>query len=460
VTEPTEWERVEQAAVPESIEPMRFRVYTERQFDEIEPLKRLSEERRFAMRVVAKVLPFRVNQFVIDHLVDWDNIPDDPMFQLVFPQPGMLSREHFERMAALVKAGADRQAIRAAAREIHMALNPHPAEQRSLNVPELNGVRLEGLQHKYRETVLVFPSQGQTCHAYCTFCFRWPQFVEDIELRIAAKEASQLHAYLKQHKEVTDVLVTGGDPMVMRTRRLEAYLAPLLGPSFDHVQAIRIGSKALTYWPYRFVTDADADDLLRLFERIVDSGKHLAYMAHFNHWREMEHPVVQEAVRRIRNTGAVIRTQAPLLAHINDAPEVWARMWQAQVHLGMVPYYMFVVRDTGARCYFEVPLARAWEIYRDAIQQVSGLGRTARGPSMSAGPGKVEIQGVTRIGSEQVFVLRFLQGRNPDWIQKPFFAKYDPAAFWLDQLEPALGEDRFFFEEEYTAMQAAARGQG
>src|SRR5690606_34839537 len=105
------------------------------------------------------------------------------------------------------------------------------------------------------------------------------------------------------------------------------------------------------------------------------------------------------------------------------------------------PYYMFVERDTGARRYFEVPLAEAWRIYRGAMKRVSGLARTARGPSMSCHPGKVEIQGVTEVAGEKVFVLRFIQGRNPDWVQRPFFAKYDARATWLDHLEPAFGAD-------------------
>ena len=140
------------------------------------------------------------------------------------------------------------------------------------------------------------------------------------------------------------------------------------------------------------------------------------------------------------------------IAHINDDPAAWARLWKTEVRLGLVPYYMFVERDTGARHYFEVPLARAWEIYQQAIQQVSGLARTARGPSMSASPGKVEIQGVTEIAGEKVFVLRFIQGRNPDWVQRPFFAKFDPQATWLDQLVPAFGEEKWFWQDEYEAI--------
>ena len=115
-------------------------------------------------------------------------------------------------------------------------------------------------------------------------------------------------------------------------------------------------------------------------------------------------------------------------------------------------HILFVERDTGARRYFEVPLERVWRIYREAMQQVSGLARTARGPSMSAGPGKVEIQGVTEVAGEKVFVLRFIQGRNADWVQRPFFARYDPDATWLDQLRPAFGEPKWFWQDEYTAL--------
>jgi hypothetical protein len=79
---------------------------------------------------------------------------------------------------------------------------------------------------------------------------------------------------------------------------------------------------------------------------------------------------------------------------------------------------------------------------------VSGLARTVRGPSMSAFPGKVVIDGVAQIGGEKVFALQFLQARNSDWVRKPFYARYDPTATWFDQLRPAFGRDKFFFEED------------
>ena len=172
------------------------------------------------------------------------------------------------------------------------------------------------MQHKYRETVLYFPQQGQTCHAYCTYCFRWAQFVGDADLRFAAPGPEQLVAYLHRHPAVTDVLVTGGDPMIMSTERLRSHVEPLL--AVDTVRTIRFGTKAVAYWPYRFVSDSDADDLLRLFEQVVAAGRNVAVMAHFSHPRELATEVATRAIARIRATGAVVYCQAPLIRYVND----------------------------------------------------------------------------------------------------------------------------------------------
>ncbi|MCC5880188.1 MAG: lysine 2,3-aminomutase [Idiomarina sp.] len=437
---------------PPQFLPRKFKVYQHRQLDKIEALKHVPDEMLFEMKVVANVLPFRVNEYVFNELIDWDNVPNDPVFQLVFPQREMIDPKAYDRMAELMQSGGTTQEIFQLAEVLRAEMNPHPAGQTEMNVPTIDGEPLEGMQHKYRETVLFFPSQGQYCHSYCTFCFRWAQFVGK-SLRMNSNDAESLHAYLEEHKEVTDLLVTGGDPMVMRTKKLREYLEPLTDAKYDHVQTIRIGSKSLTFWPYRYISDPDADELLALLEKLVKAGKHVSFMAHFNHPQEMRTEVCHEAIRRIQATGVVIRCQAPLLNNLNNDSQAWVEMWQEQVRLGMVPYYMFVERDTGAKRYFEVPLYRCWEIFREAYKQVSGLARTVRGPSMSAGPGKVEVQGVSEIAGEKVFVLRFIQARNPDWVQRPFFAKYDETATWLNDLQPAFGEDKFFWQDEYEAMQ-------
>ncbi|MEO1535711.1 MAG: lysine 2,3-aminomutase, partial [Planctomycetota bacterium] len=279
--------------------------------------------------------------------------------------------------------------------------------------------------------------------AYCTFCFRWAQFVGDDDLKFANKEAGQLRRYLEQHPEITDVLFTGGDPMIMKAKVFETYVDEVL--RVESVRTVRIGTKSVAYWPQRFVTDADADDMLRIFERVVESGKHLALMGHYNHGVELSTEISREAVRRIRGTGANIRMQSPLIRHINDSAEAWADLWTTGTQLGCIPYYMFVERDTGAKSYFELPLAECWEIFRKAYQRVPGTARTVRGPSMSCFPGKCHVLGISEIAGEKAFVLEFLQARDPSLVRRPFFAKFDPTASWYDELEPFSASDEPFF---------------
>lgn len=428
------------------METIKYRNYILRNYSDLPQINALSQEEQEAVRVVGQVLPFKTNNYVVEQLIDWNNVPNDPIFTLTFPRKEMLSKQNYTAIKSLLDSN-DEAGLKQKVLDIRMKLNPNPAGQET-NVPIVDGIRLHGMQHKYRETVLFFPSQGQTCHAYCTFCFRWPQFSGMNELKFAMKEADLLQRYLLKHPKVTDVLFTGGDPLTAKASIMAAYIEPLLTKEFDHIRNIRIGTKTLAYWPYRFLTDKDADDLLLLFEKVKKVGKHLAFQSHFNHPVELSTDAVKLAISRIQNTGAQIRTQSPLLRHINDDSKTWATMWKDQVTQGLIPYYMFVARDTGSKSFFDVPLEKAWDIFRKAYRSVSGICRTVRGPSMSAAPGKIQILGVTEVKGEKVFVLRFLQCRNPKLIDIPFFAKYDKKATWFDELEPVFGEKEFFFEKD------------
>lgn len=416
-------------------ESPRFRAFGPHHIEEVARRYGLTDDAKEAIRAVSQVLPFRVNEYVLSELVDWHRIPDDPIFQLVFPQRGMLDESEVRLLVDMRRRKASRKEVAAEVRRIRAGLNPHPSGQRQLNVPTASEGELGGLQHKYRETVLYFPSQGQTCHAYCTYCFRWAQFIGDADLKFAASGPDQLVAYLARHPAVTDVLVTGGDPMVMSTERLRSHLEPLL--SVDTVRTIRIGTKSVAYWPQRFVSDADADEVLRLFEKVVASGRNLAVMAHFSHPRELETALARRAMDRIRATGALVYCQAPLIAHVNDDARTWADLWRGELASGAVPYYMFVERDTGPRQYFEVPLARAHRIFREAYQQLPGLARTVRGPAMSTTPGKIVVDGVEETPQGKFFQLRMLQAREPNLVGRPFKALYSETAAWVDHLELA-----------------------
>lgn len=431
---------------------MEYKSINLRNFKNHKILRKLKPEIIESIEVVGNVLPFKTNNYVVDNLINWNDYENDPIFHLSFPQREMISDEHYQIVKNAIYAEKNPQEISEICDQIRKTLNPHPAGQMCLNVPIFKGKTLHGIQHKYKETVLFFPSAGQTCHAYCTFCFRWPQFVGKKSLKFAAIESHDLVEYVKAHKEVTDILFTGGDPMVMSVKVFKKYIDNLLkNISLTNIQTIRIGTKSLSFWPYRFVSDEDSKELLELFERIVGMGINLAIMAHFSHPVELKTEIVKQAIRNIRSTGAQIRTQSPIFKHINDSPEIWSEMWRLQVNLNCIPYYMFVARDTGAKEYFELPLAEAHQIFKEAYSSVSGICRTVRGPSMSCTPGKVMISGVAEINNEKVFVLRFIQARNPEWVAHPFFAKYDENASWINELKPAFG-DRFFFEEEMSEI--------
>jgi L-lysine 2,3-aminomutase len=285
-----------QQVVPDNAQAgRRFRAYSAKHLDDLTARAGLDDAARLAVRAVATVLPFRTNAYVVDELIDWDEAPDDPIYRLVFPQADMLPDADVQTISRLLAQDAPGGQIRAAAHEVRMRLNPHPAGQLALNIPDIGQEPLPGVQHKYPETVLIFPKQGQTCHAYCTYCFRWAQFVDEPDLKMATDDIGTLVEYLRQHPEVTSVLITGGDPMIMGAPVLRRYIEPLLDPALAHIESIRIGSKSLAYWPQRFVTDPDADDTLRLFEEVQQAGRTLAFMAHFSHPRELQPALVTEA---------------------------------------------------------------------------------------------------------------------------------------------------------------------
>ena len=429
-----------------------YKAYNIRNFLDIPQLTNLSNEQKEAIRIVSRVLPFKTSNYVVEELIDWKNFEEDPLFLLNFPQKEILPDDSFDKLAAMISRKASREEIAKFVHSVRLTMNPHPAGQLEHNVPELNGEKLQGIQHKYRETMLFFPSQGQTCHAYCTFCFRWPQFTGMSDIKFGMKQTNLLIEYLREHPEITDVLFTGGDPMVMKASILKRYINAILKADLPHVKSIRIGTKALTFWPYRFLTDSDSQEILDLFKKVSDKGIHLALMAHFNHYNELKTDAVADAVSAIHQTGAQIRTQSPVIRHINDSSDVWAKMWRKQVDLGMIPYYMFMARNTGAQHYFGVNMQSALDIFTEAYRQVSGICRTVRGPSMSAGPGKVHINGTAEINGEKVYVLSFIQGRLPEWVGQPFFAEYNQDAMWLNDLKPAFGKKAFFYEKEYKKL--------
>ncbi len=391
--------------------------------------KNLSASEILNLKYLTKIFPFKVSEYVLDELIEWDERDEDPIYRLTFPRREMLTDRHWEMLKTAKSTAEEKEAIR----KIRKDLNPHPDDQ-TQNIPKIGRRAFDGIQHKYKETVLFFPAQGQTCHSYCTYCFRWAQFVNIDEHKFRSKVKNDLHDYLQMHENVTDILFTGGDPLWMTNETLFDYLDVIMEPELEHVTSIRLGTKSLSFYPDRFLNE-EGDMLVNRLAAIVRQGKNVALMAHFSHPNELQTEKVAKAVHRLREIGVLVRTQAPIIRGINDSPEVWQDMWAQSVSMGMIPYYMFIARDTGAHQYFSVPLFDAYHIFTEAYSKISGLAKTVRGPSMSASPGKVLVSGITGFGEDRKFILKFIQARNPELINKPFFAKFDANATWLDELE-------------------------
>ena len=145
----------------------RYRSYTLHNYKELPQISNLSPQDIEAIDVVGRVLPFKANNYVVEELIDWNNIPDDPIFTLTFPRKEMLSASHYNQVLKMMDMDTNDPIYKEKINNIRLKLNPNPAGQQH-NVPTMTGAKLHGMQHKYRETVLFFPSQGQTCHAYCT----------------------------------------------------------------------------------------------------------------------------------------------------------------------------------------------------------------------------------------------------------------------------------------------------
>ena len=379
----------------------------------------------------SSVLPFRTNSYITDELIDWGNIPDDPLFQSNFPQKGMVIEDDYNRLRELLLTGADSNVMESAVNRARMHLLPNESDTAPVSLPTINNRPAPGICHQFRETILAFPLPAVECFSICTYCYRWMKHC-GAGRHFCCPDGDLPALYLREHPEVSDIQITGGDPMVMNAEELQRIIAPLL--EVESLETIRFSTRALSWWPCRFTTDSDADVLLRVFERISDAGKQCAIMVHVTHPRELSTDTAMLAVRRIRSTGATIYSQAPILRQINDNAATLKRLLKKQVRLGIIPYYLFLDSDAGPRDYFRLPLSAAVDLFKETMQQVSGLARTVRGPVIYTAHYKIQIDDVLHSDGRKYFLLKYLESTDPSLKGECFLADYDESAVRFDNL--------------------------
>lgn len=411
----------------------------------------------------AQVYRFMATRHALNS-INWDAYERDSMFQLVIPQPGMLRRELVEAHA---QAGTDEERQRVIV-EYMEHTNPHDGHQ-LLNKPWIetdDGLDiLEGSQHKYPHCQLIFDRTTQSCFAFCTYCFRHAQVRGDHDMFVQ-EDIPQVHRYLREHTEVTDLLITGGDGGYMPIERLREYVTPILeDASLRHIRTIRLASRALSYHP-ELVLTREYDEYLDFFRTVVDSGVQLAWMAHFSTPRELLNPSTIAAIRRLQRSGVVIRSQSPIMNHISlftdergkvdveRSAQNWIDLANILATLRVGFHSMYCARPTGEHHYFTAPLADIVKVFSTIYRSLPSINRPSRYISMTTSAGKLSLLGTAEVGGETVFALKFTQSRNMEWMDKIFLAKYDETANSVTKLEP-FDTEAFFFEQELKEIEEA-----
>jgi lysine 2,3-aminomutase len=275
----------------------------------------------------------------------------------------------------------------------------------------------------------------------------------------------QIHDYLRRHTEVTDLLITGGDGGYMPVNRLRQYLQPLFDdPSLMHVRTVRLASRALTFQP-EMILGPKYDAMLALFDRCSEHGIQLAWMAHFSTPREVLNISTVAAIRRLQAHGVVVRSQSPIMNHVSlwtdSRGEVdvdrTARNWIdlanifASLKIGF--HSMYCARPTGEHHYFTAPLAAVEQVFNRMYRSLSSINRPSRHISMTSSAGKITVLGTADVNGEKLFALQFSEGRNMEWLDKVFLARYDTKQHTVDLLEP-FDTPEFFFRDELRRIES------
>ncbi len=294
-----------------------------------------------------------------------------------------------------------------------------------------------GLEHKYEDTALFLVTD--VCFGFCRFCFRKRLFMNDNDEKL--KNYDKALEYIRNHKEIINVLLTGGDPLIMSTKRLEHIISELR--KIDHVKNIRIGTKALAYNPYRITEDKDLTAMLSYYS---DYDKRIYIINDINHPNEIT-AKTKEAADKLLKAGIILANQTPLLKGINDNAEVLNKLISELSAMGIPQYYVFVNRPVVGNSPFAVPVEEGWFIFKKAMDNLSGLERRAR-YVMSHKTGKIEILAVT----EKHIIFTYHRAAQKDDYGKIMIYKRNPKAKWFDDYTNKVDEYKpdFYAAHEKT----------
>ena len=300
-------------------------------------IPQLGHEEREQLEKVNEQFIFRSNDYY-QSLIDWDD-PEDPIRRIIMPDV-----QELDDWGQLDASNEEKY------------------------------IKVKGLEHKYTSTALLLVNE--VCAAYCRFCFRKRLFMDENEE--VTKDISDGLEYIREHPEVSNVLLTGGDPMIMSTSKLEPIIQKIR--EIDHVKVIRIGTKIPAFNPYRIINDPSLHKMIRTYST---DEKKIYIMAHFNHPKELT-PVAIRGLNMLMESGAIVVNQTPMIRGVNDNPEVLAELFNQLSFIGIPPYYVFLCRPTLGNQPFAVPVEEGYEIFEQARSFCSGLALCRLGALMDS----------------------------------------------------------------------------
>ena len=357
-------------------------------FTKVSKIDGLDDQEKSDLEEVEEKFVFRSNDYY-NSLIDWDD-PDDPIKKIVIPE-----MEELEQWGSLDASNEHKYTV------------------------------ANGLEHKYEDTALII--FNDICGAYCRFCFRKRLFIKGNDDTV--RDLAGAIEYIKEHKEINNVLITGGDPLIASTSKIEPLIKSLR--EIEHVNIIRIGSKMLSFNPYRVLEDPS---LLDMISKYSLPEKKIYIMNHFNHPRELT-PQAIKAINLVMKAGAIVTNQTPMIKGVNDSAEVLKELFEKLSFIGVPPYYVFGCRPTEGNKTYTVPVEEAYEIFNKARTSVSGIAARAR-YSMSHASGKIEILGMTK----EHIMFRYHRAANKENRGKTLVYKRNPEACWFDDYTELVEE--------------------
>ncbi len=362
----------------------------------------LSEEEKKKIKKVTEFFPMRLTSHYMK-LIDWNN-PNDPLKKIAVP-----FEEELQEWGYL-----------------------DPSNEKKYTVAP-------GLQHKYKDTALFLIAP--TCLGFCRFCFRKRLFIKekDVSGKDILLDLEQAFRYIEEHPEINNVLLTGGDPLVLPTEKLEEVIARLR--QIPHVKIIRIGTKSLAYYPQRVLEDPD---FLKMIEKYSLPDRRIYIMNDFNHPREISRETI-EAVDKLIKAGAILTNQTPLLRGVNDNPSTLRELFEKLSFIGIPPYYVFINRPVKGNKAFAIPVEEALTIFEQAKIGISGLAERAK-LVMSHATGKIEVVGM----DDEHIYFKYHRAADEENAGKFLVFKRNPNAYWFDDYTEKVAEYSFKTSEVGT----------